>query len=548
MNSKILFPSSPLSCCALALSLLMAGPAHSQDSLPQMAPLHPNAAAGLVMPYAGSGVDAWTYHYDGLRTGWNAAETALTPASVQSGKFGLLKTLAVDGTVLAQPLLISKFVMPDGSTHDVLVVVTENNSVYAYDAQSYALLWKTNLGPQQATADVVCKFLQSGYGISSTPVIVRTGPGTATLYVVASTEPAQLEFHHKVHALSLATGADLVPPTEIAASDTLSDGSTISFNPKFQWVRAGLAFANNGLYMAVSSYCDRNAAHISGWMLRYDTQLKLTNAFHTVETAADYKLASIWMSGFAPAVDTEGNLFAITGNGSFNRTGKDWSESVIKLPPSLKGVRDFFTPAAHDSLDSNDLDFGSGGVMLLPVQPGQLAPPLAVAMGKQPSLYLLDQTRLGRLKPSDAGALQSLAVGVKDPGGIFGGPAYYAGPDGGRVFYQVNGDVLRAYAVSTGAKPALSLAAQGTSPSGFGGSTPIVSSNGTTANTGVVWVIRRTRPLQLEAYDARTLGAPIYTGVAGNWPGSGAFLTPLQANGRVYVPADKTVTVFGLTP
>jgi len=185
--------------------------------LPQAEP-HPNATAGLGMPYPGTPIDVTTYHYDDFRTGWNSAETDLTVATVSSDKFGLLKTLKVDGNVFAQPLLVSNFVMPDGTTLDVLIVATGHDSVYAYNARNYALLWQVSLGTPQATADVGCYDVRPEYGISGTPVIVRSAAGTAAIYLVAATEPTPFSFQTELHALDLATGADLQPPVPIAPS------------------------------------------------------------------------------------------------------------------------------------------------------------------------------------------------------------------------------------------------------------------------------------------------------------------------------------------
>jgi len=352
-----------------------------------------------------------------------------------------------------------------------------------------------------------------------------------------------------LHALNLADGSDLLPAVEISPTAVLSDGSKLGFDAKNQWSRAGLAYANHSVYIAIGSHCDNNAGAISGWMLRYDEQLALKAAFNTIEEPAGYELASIWMSGFAPAIDDNGHLFAVTGNGNFSRGGRDWGESVIRLPPTLHKVSDFFTPAAYQNLNNADLDFGSGSVMLLPPQAGQTAPPLAVAMGKDAVLYLLDQTRLGRIKSGDSGALQATRLASAGRG-LWGGPAYYAGPAGAFVYYQIDADVLRAFAVSAGDKPGLKLAAQGTTVAGYGGSLPIVSSNAGQAGTALVWLVRRAHTVQIEAYDAEKLGAPVYAASAGTWSNASnnAFVTPLQANGRVYVPAYQTVTVFGLTP
>jgi hypothetical protein len=254
------------------------------------------------------------------------------------------------------------------------------------------------------------------------------------------------------------------------------------------------------------------------------------------------------MTGFAPAVDPSGNLFVVTGNGDFAASGKDWGESVLKLNPTLKSVKTRFTPASFASLNGADRDFGSGGVMLLPPVAGQTVPPLAVAMGKDAVLYLLNQDNLGGKQANDLGALQATRLGCSGCG-IWGGPAYYDGPSGPTVYAQIDSDVLRAFSVATSGTAALTASVTGTTSAGYGGSLPIISSNGQTAGTGVLWLIRRSAPFQLEAYDATALGAPIFAANIGSWsnPGQGnPFLTPMEANGRVYAPGYKLVRVFGL--
>jgi hypothetical protein len=518
----------------LAAVALSAAPVRADDDAP--AP-----------PAAGVPIDVTTYHYDALRTGWNPAETQLTPATVKSAKFGLLQTLAVDGSVLAQPLLVAGFHFGNGVIRDVLLVVTEHDSVYAFDANTYAQIWKASLGTPQSAADVGCSHVHPEYGISATPVILREGAGKASVYLVASTEPQSGEFHHMIHRLDLATGQDEVPPVDIVASATMSDDSTLRFSARWQWIRAGLAWGSHSLYVAASSHCDENAGAISGWLLRYAPDLTQQAAFSTIYTPAGYELSALWMSGFAPAIDDDGKVFAITGNGAWAKGGKDWGESVLRLPKTLAKVEDWFTPAAYGSLNDTDRDFGSGGVMLLPVRAGQSAPPLAVAMGKDAVLYLLDRTDLGRKKADDAGALQWQRLGTSG-NGVWGGPAYYEGPAGGVVFYQITSGVLKAFAVSTGTNPKLTGTVQGTTAAGFGGSLPIVSSNGSQAGTGVVWLVRRSSPPQIEAYDAEKLGAPIYAASIGAWTSGSAFLTPMEANGRVYVGTTGAVAVFGLAP
>ena len=457
--------------CAITASPARAAPVlgmHRAPHPPAPSTLPPpkfvgDQATRLSRSYNGTPIDVTTYHYDLARTGWNQSETDLTPASVASSQFGLLATLKVDGNVLAQPLVVSNYVMPDHTVHNVLIIVTGHDSVYAFDAQTYAILWQVSLGTPESSSDVGCGDVIPEYGISSTPVVLRNA-GKATMYVVAATEPSSGQFVTTLHALDLGTGLDLAtaPPATIAPSATLSDGSTVTYDAKNQWSRAGLAMNNGYLYVGISSHCDHNANGITGWMLRYTNKLALQGAFHTVNTQGGTELASIWMTGFAPAIDASGFVFAVTGNGDFTRGKKDWGESVLKLKPGLGGVSTSFTASAYSSMNASDDDLGSGGVMLIPPVSGQTAPPLAVTMGKTNILYLLNQNSLGGLKPNDAGALQSQSGG----GGVWGGPAFYNGADGPIVFTQGNNGTLRGWSVATGATPSLSLALKGTSAGG----------------------------------------------------------------------------------
>jgi hypothetical protein len=352
-----------------------------------------------------------------------------------------------------------------------------------------------------------------------------------------------------LHALDLGTGNDLVPAQEITPTATLSDGSTISFDPQNQWSRAGLALANGSIYVSIGSHCDNNAYGITGWELRYNTRtLAQMSAFHTIEmssnTTGNLELASIWMTGFAPAIDSTGNVFVVTGNGDFTKNRRDWGESVLRLNGPLNVVRNKFTPSGYDQLNSGDTDFGSGGVMLLPAVAGQTVPPLAVAMGKSSILYLLNQTMLGNEQPNDAGVLQEQYAGGN---GLWGGPAFFNGTNGPTVFAQTDSDVMRGYTVATTGTPSLTPTLAGTTSAGYGGTTPVISSNG--ATNGVLWEVRRSNPISFEAYDASKLGAPLFSQNTGTWSNQSnqnPFVAPVEANGRVYAPGYLTVTVFGL--
>ncbi len=507
--------------------------------------VHPHAAAGLARTYSGTPIDVLNYHYDTYPTGWNGRETDLTPASVASASFGLLTTIPVDGNVFAQPLMVSQVTLPSGDTHNVLIVATGHNSVYAFDAQSYATLWQVSLGTPQASGDVGCSDVQPEYGISSTPVIVRNGNG-GTIYVVSATEPASMSFHTQLHALDLLTGKDIVAPRELDPRAPLKSGGTLHFDPQNQWNRTSLVYTGGAVYVGVGSHCDRNSGDTSGWLLRYDgATLKPEGAFNTIKASASYELASIWMSGFAPAVDDAGDVLAITGNGNFSLTKDEegYGESIIALSSDVKTLRGTFTPTNWQSLNNNDSDFGSGGVMAVPVVAGQASPPLAIGAGKDGNVYVVNASMLGGKVKRGSKPLQTLQLST-----CFCAPAYYVAGSGGVVFYQTSGDVMRAYTVATGAAPSLTQIAAGTDQAGFGGSFPIVSSNGSTAGTGVVWALEHGSTMQLHAYDAGKLGAPLFQANSGSWSnGSRGWLTPLVANGRVYAPATGTVEVFGLT-
>ena len=520
------------------------------------ATITPQSLVGLARPYGGTPISVTSFHYDNYRTGWNPNETDLTPAQLKAKNFGLLTTLQVDGTVFAQPTLVTGYTMPDSTVHDVLIIATAHNSVYAYDAQTYALLWQVNLGPSQNAGDIACVDVTPEYGIATTPAIVPgPNPRQQVIYLVAGLEPTPGTYSWVLHGLDLGTGADVATPITVTGTEVLSNTKTVTFDPKRQWPRMGLAYANNSIYVGVGSHCDI-ASLTSGWLFRYDTSLNLKSAFPTIQKqTTGLLLGGVWMSGSAPAIDANGNVFVTTGNGAVQLNAPqpaDWSQSVLKLSPDLKTVLDSFTVGNYAQLNQHNFDLGSGGVILIPPVAGQAAPPMAVTMGKDPIIYLLNQNNLGGYSSTNTGALQALTVGLTPSGrGLFGGPSYYNGPNGPTIYYQTTGDFIRAYALTAGAAPTLTATVAGTDHGAGSGSFSVVSSNGSGAaagDTGIVWVVRRSSPLALMAYDALTLGAPIYRATAGVWPTTnyGRFVTPMVANGRVYVGSQQEVTVFGL--
>ena len=395
--------------------------------------LHPKAAIGLKRRYSGTPTDVLRYHNDNYPTGWNQSETDLTPATVGSASFGQLTTLNVDGNVMAQPLMVSNFTMPDNSVHNVLIVATGNDTVYAYDAQTYAILWQRSLGTQQSTGDVGCGDIQGGYGISSTPVIVRSGNMPRRSMSLPRpnrrTSPSTPSFMRSTSAPARTS----MSPREIAPKAKLATGGKIHFDPQNQWSRSSLAYNNGSIYMGIGSHCDNNAGAISGWVLRYDAAtLKLTGKFNTIEAAAGYELSSIWMSGYSVAIDPTGNVYAITGNGNYNlgKGMKGYGESVIALSPDLaKKPVGTFTPSNGSRSTTATPISAPAAQCSFPSSSGQTAPPMIIGPGKAGTAYLLDCTHLKGLEGHNGyQALQKII-----DGGCWCGPGYYGGGTRRRV-------------------------------------------------------------------------------------------------------------------
>jgi hypothetical protein len=501
-----------------------------------------------------SSVNVVTYHYDTLRTGWNANETVLTAANVNSSTFGVLAQVTLDDQVDAQPLVVN----------NTVYVATENNTVYAIDGGSGVILNMNHLGSpvQQSTLPGQCKNNGSEVGIQSTPVIdVAAG----VMYVVTYTWENNLPVF-RIHQLALSTLAEM-NNTVISASHLLSDGQTVfTFNAKYQRQRAALLEANGNVYAAFASFCDR-ASMSRGWVLGWQTRTltpMAANALIDEQTAGqtpppgstkfnNYYLSSIWMSGYGIASDSSGDLFFTTGNSDTVYTD-NLQESAVRLSSDLTTVNDYFTPWDVVEHDEHDRDFSSGGLMLLPDQPGPV-PQLAIAGAKTGLLYIMNRS------PGEMGGY--VAGGPNKPsaiklGGCWCGPSYFTGSDGIARVVTSQGNVLDTWRVNTALRQPLILEGTSTLPVSIQdpGFFTSVSSNGTQSGTAIIWAVLRptsaTPPnLTLYAFNAApTVGAlPIlYSAVAGTWPnlGGNANIVPVAANGKVYVASYRTLTIFGL--
>ena len=480
-----------------------------------------------------------TYHNDLARTGENHIETLLTPASVSSGQFGRLFTYAVDGEVYAQPLYLPGVVIPGQGIHNVVFVVTEHDSVYAFDADNYlaAPLWHVSfLDPAAgvtaaSAADLECASISPEIGITGTPVI---DPVTGTLYVVAMTEPTPDNYSHQLHALDVTSGAEKPgSPVEIQASvPGQGDGSTtVEFKPWLYKQRAGLLLLNGVVYTAWSSHCDNGNYH--GWILGYDARTLQQAAVYT--DTPNWYAGSFWQGGAAPAADANANIYAVSANGTFdlNLGGSDLGESVIKLSTAKSlSVADYFTPYNADELSEKDIDLGSSGALLLPDEAGSSAHPhLLVSGSKSGSVYLLDRDNLGHFQPEGNDQIVQSLVGAVGP--LFGIPVYFHNT----VYFSAANDQVKAFSLQGGLLSVLPVSASSATFSAPG-SVPSISANG--AANGILWTIDSTA--HLTAYDAADLSNQLYQGSVGSFV---KFSTPTIANGRVYVGTRNSLDVFG---
>jgi hypothetical protein len=527
---------------------------------------HARAAIAMCVPIvfiaslAAGQTSITTYHVDNNRTGWNSQETVLTPANVGTSSFGLLKTVKLDNQVDAQPLFVPAVTItagPSQGVHDVVYVATENNTVYAIDAEAGTVLLNPNFGTP-VSWPLGCNNNGSKVGINSTPVIDLT---SNTLYVVIytqdSTGPA-----YRIHALDLGSLTDKVTPQLVVASHTLTNGTTFNFNATYQRQRPGLLLTNGTIYAGFGSFCDYSANVSRGWLLGWSTgSLTPLPANQVLDTQAtspdDFFLSSIWMSGYGPAVDDSGNILFVTGNSDYSGTTYDGvsniQESAIKVSSNLTTVLDVFTPKNQASLDESDEDFGSGGLLVLPDQPGS-TPHLAVAAGKAGSLFLMNEDNLGGYSTTKNNVLGTYSVG-----GCWCGQSYFVDPsDGIARVVTSGGQNVRVYKVQTSPTPALTRVAS--SPGLVGnvqdpGFFTSISSNGTASP--IIWALSRPtsaskNPIYLYAFNPESLTgttmSTLFRHEAGSWPNTGgnSNLVPVVADGEVFVASYAQLQIFGL--
>ncbi len=512
-----------------------------------------SAAATLTVIAATTTTDVLTYHNDNSRTGQNLTETTLTPSTVNSTQFGLLRVLPADGLVDGQPLIASALSV-NGTLHNVVYVVTENDSVYAYDADTgTALAHVSVLGSGETPSDDrSCGKVTPQIGITSTPVIDRSAGAHGTIYVVAMSKDASGDYHQRLHALDLATLAELAnSPVVIQATypgTGNNSGGTTSFDPKQYKERAGLLLANGTLYTAWASHCDDGP--YQGWIIGYDqSTLAQTQVLNVTPNGSD---GALWSSGGGMAADSTGNIYALVANGTFDTTldasgfpmQGDYGNAFIKLSNSAPlQVADYFDMDNTVSESTNDEDLGSGGPMLLPDQTDAtgVVRQLAVGAGKDGHLYVINRANMGKFSMLNNAIWEDMPGAL--PGGVWATPAYYQGT----VYYGDVGSTLKAFGIQH--------AMLGTTPTSqtsmnfaYPGTAPAVSANG--SSNGIVWAVENSQPAVLHAFAAGNLATELYnSNQAANgrdhFGNGNKYMTPTIANGKVYVGTPAGVAVFG---
>jgi Chitobiase/beta-hexosaminidase C-terminal domain len=520
---------------------------------------------GLVPANLAAQVSVLTQRNDISRSGVNASETVLTPANVNTTQFGKLFSQTVDGQVYAQPLYMPNVTI-NGGAHNVVFVVTEHDSVYAFDADNNAganasPLWQITLldvahGAASGATTVPNGDTDSGdispeIGITSTPVIDPVG---GTIYVEGKTKENGAYFH-RLHALDITTGAEKFSgPTTITASvsgnGNGSVGGVLNFDPLWELQRPGLLLLNGIVYLGFGSHGDMGPWH--GWVLAYNaTTLQQTGVFCSTSSGTG---SAVWLSGAGLAADVPdpanhpyGRLFVATGNGSFNATtpytnSMSYGDDVIRfdLTNGVPTVQDSFTPFNQDTLSEDDLDLGAGGVLLLPDQ--TTGPQhLLIQVGKQGSIYVINRENLGGFNASSDNVVQEV---TGQTGGFWSTPTYF----NGALYLWATNDDMKAFTFKNGVLGSTHFSSSN-EPANFPGPTTVVSANGTT--NGIVWAVQSDgAPEILRAYDSTNLNNLLYSSdqnAGRDTPGGEVkFVVPTIANGKVYVPAQAQLSVYGL--
>lgn len=517
-------------------------------------------ALALVSAFLNGQVAVTTWHNDNARTGQNTSETTLTRALVGSvNTFGKLCSVTIDGQVHAQPLVTN--VAINGVSHTAVFVVTKADTVYAFDG--------INFTPGQPCIQLAKRHLPAAGtppfdgGILGTPVI---DPLTNTLYLVAAMQPNATPTHF-LYALDITkkTLPDKVPPVQV------SGGVFLSANAIQRPGLLGVSGSSGGplstVYVGFARAPNPSANH-RGWVFSYNaSNLSLLSSYCVTCGTSTGNGGGIWQGGggLASGTDFSGKsyLFFATADGTFdlNQGGHNAGDSFLKMTTDLSTVADYFTPADQacricpQQGAERDVDFGSGGVTLIPDGLLPNYPFLAVMADKEGSIWVIDRNNPGKYNGNVTGVcptracsgtnanVETLQASTNE---FHNNPAYW----NGSLYYAAVHGTLKRYPLAnstcSSGKPPLCSAHASTTANFHYGATPSVSSNGT--SDGIVWAIdgtgqsASTTPGILYAFSTDTLTEVYDTnrcaiaGVSQDQPGGGtSFSVPTIANGRVYI-------------
>jgi hypothetical protein len=505
------------------------------------------------------GAQVLTYHNDIERTGLNPNETILTSANVNHSTFGKLFLTVLDGRVDAQPLYFPSVTIASHGVHNVLIVATENDSVYALDADTGAVLWHTRtLKSSEVPSDSRnCGQVTPEIGITGTPVI-NMGTFPPTIYVVAMSKLSNT-YHQRLHALNLSNGQEeFGGPMEIQGNypgtGDGSQGGKVLFNPADYKARPGLLLLGNTIYIGWSSHCDFQP--YTGWIMGYNaTTLAQTSILNITPNGEG---GAFWSSGAGIAAGPGGNLFALAANGTFDTTlnGQgfpvkgDFGNALLRISPANNklSVADYFTMSNTVAESNADEDLGSGGALVLPDMTDNSGNTwlLVIGAGKDTNIYLANRANLGKFNPKNNNALYQQLTGALG-GGVYSAPAYF----NGHVYFGAVGDSIRAFQF-TNARLAPAPASQTANAFPYPGASPSISANGT--SNGILWAVENVASAAvLHAYLATNLSTELYNSNQApqnrdNFGPGNKFMTPTIANGKVYVGTPNGVAAFGLLP
>ena len=517
-----------------------------------------NAATLTVNAAGPATTDVLTYHDDIARTGQNLSETTLTLGNVNSGTFGKLAFYSMDGRVDAEPLYASNVAVPNNGTHNLVIATTENDSVYALDANSGATFWQisTLKTGETASDDRNCTQITPEIGVTSTPVIDRTQGPNGAVYVVAMSKDGSGNYYQRLHALDLALGSELFGgPVEVQATypgtGDNSNGTDVVFDPAQYAERSALLLLNGVIYTGWTSHCDIRP--YTGWIIGYSESTLAQTSVLNVTPNGD--AGSIWMAGAGLAADSSANIYFLDANGDFDTSlngsgfpgNGDYGNAFMKLSTSGNqlAVADYFEMDNGVEESDSDTDLGSGGTIVLPDLSDGSGNTwhLAVGAGKDSNLYLVNRDSMGKFSANNNNIYQELAGAL--PGGVWAMPAYF----NNTVYYGSVGSPIQAFTIAN-AKLSTSATAKTANSFEYPGATPSVSANGT--SNAIVWAVENSNPAVLHAYNATNLAELYNSNQAPNGRDQfyigNKFITPMIVNGHVFVGTPYGVAVFGLLP